>query len=261
MKPLICCSLIGAIVCGSIALSAIECKARSRIVTLVPAVKLLQTHSYWGETETFVSLYGVRLNNRGRMKYSLVAKSPDWAVTVFRDDDKTFYSQSLNQFLDTGILSNFIMKRKERSIESRKRPVDKKIGDVIVKQLKEPRTELCYLPIDKVAAPQAESILYEVFRVPTNGGIPIRWTKKVFGGVDFISGLDTRDDYRIYLTTKNIEHAMVSPNLFVAPPGYSRTKSVQEVLINKVGRDASGDLDEMFEIGKSSNYRSSHQHP
>lgn len=261
LKPLISCSIIGAVVCGT-ALNCSESMARgSKAASLVPATKLSQTHSYWGDTETIVSMVGVRINNRGRMRYCLVAKSPDWNVTVFRDDDKTFYTQSLTQYMDTGILSNFIMKRKDRIIDSGILPRDKKIGGVVVKQIKTPRTEICYLPIDHLAAPQVESVLYEAYRVPTNGGIPVRWTRKIAGGVDFMSGLDTRGDYRIFLSTKNIEHSMVSPNLFVVPKGYARTKSVQEVLISKMGRDASGDLDEMFEIGNKSRTGSSRRKP
>lgn len=72
----------------------------------------------------------------------------------------------------------------------------------------------------------------------------------LIGGVDFLSGLETKGDYKVDLDTKTIEQTKVSQDLFVAPSGYARSKSVQEVLISKIGRDASGDFDEMFEIGK-----------
>ncbi|MBS1996437.1 MAG: hypothetical protein JSS86_09015, partial [Cyanobacteria bacterium SZAS LIN-2] len=82
--------------------------------TNISALKLTQTHHYWGETETIVSLQGLRINNRGRMRYSLVAKSPDWSVSVFRDDDKTYLTQPLNQFEANGIISNFVLQKQEK---------------------------------------------------------------------------------------------------------------------------------------------------
>ncbi len=67
--------------------SALSCTAQStKHSTLIPALKLTQTHFYFGDTETIVSMKGVRINNHGRMKFVLVAKSPDWVVNVFRTD-------------------------------------------------------------------------------------------------------------------------------------------------------------------------------
>lgn len=217
----------------------------------MPAVKLVQKHNYWGDMETIVSQQGVRINNKGRWGYCLVAKTPDWKVTVFRDDDKTYYSKDLKQFMQSGIVSDLLVKKQERITPPGGLVTTRKLGDALVKDIRRQRSEYSYLPLTGIAAPQVESILYESFKVSTNGGIPLRQYKIVQGGVDWMTGLDSAGDERMLLNTRKIERVKVPISIFDAPSGYARSKSVQEVLLSKKGRDASGDFDEMFEIGKS----------
>ncbi|MBK9773545.1 MAG: hypothetical protein IPP57_22480 [Candidatus Obscuribacter sp.] len=103
--------------------------------SLIPALKLKQKHYYWGDTETIVSLDGIRIDNRGRMFYSLVAKSPSWDVIVFRDDDKTYLRQSLSDFESTGMVNNFVVEKRPRNFGFKKEETLVKFDGITVKQL------------------------------------------------------------------------------------------------------------------------------
>lgn len=181
------------------------------------------------------------------MKYSLVARSPEWKVVVFRDDDKTFISQSLQHFEKTRLISDFVVKEYPRTIGAQSQVRTGKISGLTTLISSEPFAELESLPLKKIAAEPVEAILYASYKLPTNGGIPIKYTK-VLKGSNTMAGVNVKGTRRYYLTTSRIEHIKVSSNLFEAPQGYTRCKSVQEVLLSRVSRDASGDFDELFEI-------------
>lgn len=207
------------------------------------ALKLKQKHNYWGETETIISFNGVRINNKGRMKYSLVARAPQWKVVVFRDDDKTFISQSLQQFERTGLISELVVKKYPRALGAQTRT--RKNGDLTTLIYSEPFVQMEILPLKNIATAPVEAILYAAYKLPTNGGIPIRYTK--FNG-RFNTTTNPRVTHTDYLTTTKIEHIEFASKLFEVPRGYTRCKSMQEVLLSKISREASGDFDELFEI-------------
>jgi hypothetical protein len=211
-----------------------------------PALKLTQKHNYWGDTETIVSKNGLRINNKGRMKYSLVARSPDWKVIVFRDDDKTFISNSLPQFEKTGLISDFVVKKYPRTIGGAPTRTGK-IGGLTTRISSERFAELESLTLKNIASQPVEAILYEAYKLPTNGGIPIRYTK-IMRGSNPMFGPSLKGTRVNYLTTSRVEHIDAPSKLFEPPRGYTRCKSVQEVLLSKISREASGDFDELFEI-------------
>lgn len=216
-----------------------------------PALKLTQKHNYWGDTETIVSMNGLRINNKGRMKYSLVARSPKWDVTVFRDDDKTFLSQNLQQFEKTGLISDYVVKKYSRSVAAPGPVRTGKLGDLTTQIFTRPFAEVESLPLKNIASPPVEAILYAAYKLPTNGGIPIRFTKTMKGTSMFSSG--SKGTRRNHLITTRIEHTNVATKLFEPPTGYTRCKSMQEVLLSKISRDASGDFDELFKIKDRNN--------
>ncbi len=180
------------------------------------------------------------------MKYSLVACSPTWKVTVFRDDDKTCKSQSLAQFERTGLVSEFVLKAQGRRLEEGAsfKITDTKFEEHKTKHYVGPRSIFECLPH---AEPAVEAIIYATYKMPTNGGIPIRYIKTLRGR-DAMSGMDQSGNLRVYLKTKSIANIMVPKTYFEPPLGYRQCKSIQEVTLSKVSRDASGDFDELFEI-------------
>ncbi len=216
---------------------------------LIPALKLTQTHFYFGDTDTIVSMQGVRINNRGRMKFVLVAKSPDWVVFVFRDDDHTYISKSLQAFQTSGLVSNLLVKSRQQEV-SLGTTKDVKVYGLTVKQTDNSLDEFEYLPLQNYAAPQVERIIRAAYKLPTNGGIPIRYKRISRGKSDKISRINTVGDLKSYIVTKKIERVMVPAELFEVPHGYAVRTIMQEVLMSKIHREASGDMDVWFDIGK-----------
>lgn len=212
------------------------------------ALKLTQTHYYWGDTETIVSLQGVRINNRGRMHYVLVAGPPAWTVTIYREDDKICFVQNFADFQISGPVSNFLFKKQDRIQGAGTALSLAKIDGITIKQTQNLREAFAYLPLGNFAAPQVEKILYAVYKQPTNGGIPILFKRKLKGR-DWMTGLDTDGSERVYISTKKIERITVPSNYFEAPSGYRKTLSVQEALMSKMSRESAGDVDEIFDIG------------
>jgi len=232
-------------------LSPLSAAPASKGNGMVDAVKLTQTHFYWGETETTVSQKGIRISNQGRQKFTLVAASPSWTVTIFRDDDRTYIRESLAQYESTGIVSALVLNKPERTERYKGLPQKMKIGDRLVDAIRGNREEFAKLPLGNIAAPEVERILSTTYRLPTDQGIPLFFTKKQ-QGIDRMSGLDKTGERRIYLKTSKIENIRVSPSIFTAPSGYRLCKSMQEVVLSKANREASGDFDEMFEAGQNS---------
>lgn len=215
---------------------------------LIPALKLTQSHCYWGGSETIVSMDGMRLENKGRMHFIVVASRPTWDVTIYRDDDKVYIKESLKEFESTGLVSEFLVTKQARKFDGVGEKFTAKIGDLEVSEVRGPKEQFAYLPLGKLAAPEVERILYTVFKQSTDGGIPIKYARTQ-KGVDWLTGLKRSGQLRNVLYTSGLQKVKVNKEIFEAPVGYKRAASVQEVLMSKVSRDASGDMDEIFEIG------------
>ncbi len=209
---------------------------------LIPALKIKQKHYYWGDTETIVSLAGLRINNRGRMFYSLVASSPSWDVTVFRDDDKTYLKQHLATFESTGMVNNFVVNKHPRRFGFKTEEIPAKVSGIPVRQIVHGPQIYQYLPLGNFAAKQIEGILYTAYKLPTNGGIPVKLVKRA-NGLDWMTGLDDPGSQKSLLETYRIEQVRVSKSIFEAPQNYRLSRSMQEVLMSRTSRDASGDLE------------------
>ncbi len=80
--------------------------------TKVNAIQLKQMHYFLGPHLVTVAKDAVRVENTGRFKYIVVAKAPDWRINIFRNDDKTYFSESLQEFEETGLVSDFIVSRR-----------------------------------------------------------------------------------------------------------------------------------------------------
>lgn len=209
---------------------------------LIPALVLKQKHFYWGDTETIVCLDGVRINNKGRMFYSLVATSPKWDVTVFRDDDRTYLKQSLNDFESAGLVNNFVVNKQTRLFGTKSEETKVKVNGVSVTQIVHGPHIYQYLPLNGYASKPVERILYATYKLPTNNGIPVKLVKHR-NGLDWMTGLNDPGSQKVLLETIRIEKVRVSRDIFIPPQNYQLSRSMQEVLMSKVSRDASGDLE------------------
>ena len=70
-----------------------------------------------------------------------------------------------------------------------------------------------------------------------------------------MTGLDSAGSMRVYISTRSIKAVQVPADFFQPPAGYRLSKSKQEVMMSKDSREASGDFDEIFDIGKNSRHK------
>lgn len=214
------------------------------------AIKLTQTHFFFGETHTFCRPDAVRINNLGPMHFSLVAKAPKWTVTVYRDDDKTCFTETLPSLEVHGLMNDYVMHRQDHQKYMDQKPGEIKVDNFTVKQVSGKAEYIAYLPIDKVACSEVERILYAAYKVPTNGGIPLKFIR-TRRKIDWLTNIPATSEASVYFTTRKIESTKVPKNYFDAPAGYTARKTVQEVMVSDANRNASGDMVELFDIGKS----------
>lgn len=240
--------IAGFLICFCLPQCCLAAPSGAQSEKFVPALKLTQSHYYYDLIELIECPQGLRLTNRGRMRFALVARPPLWDVTVFRDDDKTCYQASLKQFESTGLVSDFVLKWQGDSSRMKGIKSTVTIGKTAVMDYHTERDDFAYLPLWQAGSP-VERIMRSVYKLPTNGGIPVKFTR-VLSGSDRMTGLDVTGSRRVYLTTKKIENVRVNTAIFAPPAGYKKCRSLQEVLLSKSIRDSAEDMDEMFDIGK-----------
>ena len=211
------------------------------------ALRLNQTHTFMGRCQLTVSAHGIRIENKDKLKFVLVAKAPDWRVTLFRNDDKTYFAQSLKEFQNTGLMSGFVMVDRPRLLRGGEfaKSTFKFCGYDVFRWTSRNST-FKYLPLDKVA-PQVESIVFTAYKVPTNGGLPITYVKAQ-SGRDYTTGMSEEGHLETLLDTTKIESVADDPKLFLAPSGYKKAKSVGVVFVGAAARNESGDFQNLFEI-------------
>ena len=219
------------------------------------ALRLTQTHNVMGNSVMTFNSKGMRLENTSGLKYTIVAKAPDWRVTVFRNDDKSYYSQSLKDFEQAGLLSGFVLVIRDRTIENKR--YDKFrvttfdfCGQKIVRMTGKEKM-LKYMPL-KQNVPELERLDYAIFKQPTNGGIAIGY-QTTHGGRDYITGMNNAGRRQTHLETSKIEEIDVSPSIFKAPTGYKLAKSIGEVVTAAHTRAEDADYQELFDSPRGSN--------
>lgn len=211
------------------------------------ALRLYQTHTFMGRCQLTVSAHGIRIENQDKLKFVLVAKAPDWRVTVFRNDDKTYFSQSFKEFQSTGLLSGFVMVDRPRLLATSQftKSTFKFCGYNITRLIGRNST-FKYLPLGNIA-PQVENIIFTAYKIPTNGGLPVTYIKAQ-SGRDYTTGISEEGHLETLLDTSKIEGTVDDPKLFLAPSGYKKAKSVGVVVVGSAARNESGDFQNLFEM-------------
>ncbi len=211
------------------------------------ALRLTQTHTFMGRCQLTAGRHGIRIENQDKLKFVLVAKAPDWRVTLFRNDDKTYFSQSLKDFQNTGLVSGFVMIERPRKLSATDfaRSSFKFCGYDILRWTGRNST-FKYLPLGNIA-PQVESIIFAAYKVPTNGGLPVTFVKSQ-SGRDYTNGVSEEGRLETLLDTSKIESVTEDPKLFTAPIGYKQANSVGVVFVGSAARNASGDFQNLFEM-------------
>lgn len=207
-------------------------------------MKLSQTHLFFGKCLLIVAPDGFRLENKGRLHFTVVAKAPTWQVTIFRDDDKVYVTESLTQFEESGLASEMLVKKQGKYYVAKSRKsLIPFCGKSIVRITGKNKT-IKYLPLNGLPV-QLERLIYAAYKTPTNGGIATGFSH-VNRSRDFISGLENRGSIETVLDTDKIEDITVGAHIFDPPTGYKRAKSVREVVAGESTRDKNADFGVLF---------------
>jgi len=230
----------------TIACLTILCGQTAVAAETVEAIKLIQTHFFMGKNIVVISQNALRFENISQLKYILVAKAPDWNVTVFRTDDKTYFTEKFKDFTDTGLMSDLLIGRHPRyPITKDYRHSIMHMGGVQVERLTASENTIKYIELKTVTAPQVELLLHAIYKCTTNGGIPVAFVSR-HHGADFVTGMKQDGKIDTGLDTEKIEKIKVSSTLFTMPTGYKKAKSIREVVSGSANRAGSEDASSLF---------------
>lgn len=207
------------------------------------AIELKQVHDFLGPTRVLISSSGILLENTGRMAFSVVSSAPDWIVTVYRKDDKKYFSESFSEFERNGLWSDLLSKRyaKENHLTGSLTTVNRD-GFPIVR-IVAPKRALEYFPRRDLPT-QIEAFLRTIYKVPTNGEIPISFEK--IGGRTDITGLVRKGENYNPLKTTSIKTVTVNPTVFAKPQNFRLIKDVRSLLVGQNDRKRCEDIDVLF---------------
>lgn len=221
----------------------------SHAIAKPQALQLEQTHNFLGKCQLTVSTTGIRIESKDRLGFVLVSKAPDWQVTVFRNDDKTYFTQSFKSFCESGMISGFIMKPTERIVGSPAKALTTKMLNMNVNSIVEENCSLKYLKRGVDFAEQSERIIHAAYKIPTNGGIPVYYVKR-YDSKDLLSGVQSKYRSETLLNTSKIQVVQCPDNIFNAPTGYKLAKSVLETITGDSTRSSDAAFKELLEMGE-----------
>lgn len=209
------------------------------------ALLFRQTHNFFGDTILIVAQDAVRMENKARLGFTLVARAPVWRVYVFRTDEKTIVALSLKQFEASGLVNDLLVKTQKRHIEGSRSTFDffgKKLVRVIGGS-----SHLDFLPIKSVTTRNVERVVYAAYKCATCGGIPIRLTKSP-GKRTWIGF--TEDQRRTFLDTKSLASVTVPSSFFDPPKGFRPAESMIAVVSGNKAKSQDQSLMDLLEAGE-----------
>jgi hypothetical protein len=213
------------------------------------AVELKQTHYFLGTHDVFVAKDAVRMENLSGFRYIIVSRAPDWRINVFRNDDKTYFSESLAEYAETGLVSDFLVSRRNHFLDPQKY-IQTPILFLGRKAMSANGNGHAYkyLPAEKGTPTQIDLIIHSTYKLSTWGGLPLEETG-VSNTYDHFFG-QKKNHHQVYLQTSAIKTVSVSPDFFDMPKNFIRAKSLREVISGEESRAESVDAQELFNIGK-----------
>ena len=179
------------------------------------------------------------------MKFIIVARAPSWTVTVYRNDDKTYFEESLAAFSETGAVSGIMLSFREKDILQAAKPKPVEVSGFKAIKLLDKFAEFVYIPDDHTLPPAVHDFIYAAYKMPTCGGIPLRYVR-VQKGKDMITQLDETGQNLLMISTTKINNVSVPPSFFVRPSGFRKAKSLGDVVLSEQKREESKDFQLMF---------------
>lgn len=207
-----------------------------------PALCFDQEHYYLGTVRLTISELGVRLDGDKKQNFIAVARPPEWKVTVYRTDDKTYCLQSFKTFREAGLVSGLLMGFKEHVVLKGATPRDINFQGYKALRLRNPKFEIDYMLLPINLARQVELLIYALYKLPTQNGIPLRYQTNSIKRDLVIEG-SSKFTSRVYIKTHKITRKIVSEKLFDPPTNYKRVKYMGAVIVDHQRRSEGAHLE------------------
>jgi len=203
----------------------------------IPVIQATQHHLHFGKMMAFVGKNELRLDNLGSWKFTLCSRAPKWDVFVYRTDDKTMFKQSYANFIKSGLLSEIAIGLRARIVAEPKLCKPAVVNGVPVMGYADRKIAVSFIAPSQFN-PKIEQIIYLAYKMPTQGGFPLRYAC-IQEGKDFITGMDQTGRLQVQLSTSQVKRTTVPNAYFDCPPNLKDVGSVQDVLLAKGSRSQS----------------------
>ncbi|MBU6455122.1 MAG: hypothetical protein KGS72_25345 [Cyanobacteria bacterium REEB67] len=198
----------------------------------IKGLSLSQTHYFFGRSVVTLADEGFKMENVGNFKFVLVAHAPDWKISVFRTDEKKFFSESLDEFVSTGLVNNFLIAEKPMDFDKYK-PYKSTVPfcKYPVQQIRTDWFTLLTLPLHTYTyRKQLEAIAHAAYRMPTSGGMTIKFRARS-NNQDFFAADRKKGLFdETYISTDKISPVEVTAAVFDVPKGFTKAASLREVV-------------------------------
>lgn len=208
---------------------------------------LTQYTPYGGQHYLYFSHEGMRLAQK-KMGITIVAKAPDWKLTMFNDHSKTYFQTTYQDWKQRSakgqsFVSSFQRTHKFRNINPVKGAAGNIAGMAATQYFVGPKNAhewqskptpgwmLCWLSNDITVPQQMTDILTSQFGLPTMHGVPLK--------------VERIDDHGRMVTDLNTEASQVqnlTASNFTYPANYKRVQEDIEVLVPDDTSQTAADL-------------------
>jgi hypothetical protein len=190
------------------------------------------------------------MDNLGALKFSLVAKAPDWTVTVFRKDDKQYFQMTSKQLMESGLVSGYIVSWRDRyppEMEKYHKSTINVYGLKGKRLSANNKIAFTYLPLSEAlnADKEIENIFYGAYKLTTCGGVPIE-VLGIRGKKHFLETVSAEGEKETYMETMKLTQTTAKPEDFLLPRGYKKAGSIREVISGAESRTLSKDVMDLF---------------
>ena len=217
----------------------------------VGAISFKQTHSFFGKLVVTASNDSLRIDDKAGLGFVLVTRAPDWRVNIFRDDDKSIFTESFKEFKDSGLVSEFIVTRKGPAmLIPGAKTVTRNFMGFSIEQAHFP-TNFEFLAPPRGTAKQIVVLVCSALRTFSVDGFPVTQTTVL--KQDMVAGNLMKGQRQKDLSTSAINKINVDSDFFEAPKNYRKAKSVREVVAGENSREKTDNLQDLFDLDRRAN--------
>jgi hypothetical protein len=228
--------------------AAAPSQTRGRESKTVKVLKLDQSHYFFGQTEVYITGDAIKIENLGNLGFKILSKAPKWDIQIYRDDDKTYFTESMATFEETGLVSGLLVGRKSRMLDVKMRKSTYKMNGFEVVRLTTPYKTIKYLPLKDYGPPEIEKVMFATYKQTTAGQIPLE-SVAIGSGRDFITQKTEEGKREVALETKKIEYVNLPESFFTLPANLKKAKAIAEVVSPASTRDKDPALSEFLDAG------------